>query len=101
MDVEEIVFPSFRDILILAKNGRQGKLGLEQSLALLAPGYFERRDVEDVYVETVFISKRLLQQIPGDHIIRTLSEHIFPSVAEGTLLQVNFRVKVMIRNLSG
>ncbi|PPL02763.1 hypothetical protein [Parapedobacter indicus] len=99
---EELKLPLFHDVLVLAKNAVQGKLGLGRSLDLLAPGVFQSIDteVESERIEAVFINRKLLTKIPVEHLMRVLQRHVFEYVGEGELIQVDMKVRISMHNIN-
>lgn len=98
---ETLHLPLQHDVLILAKNASQGKLGLGKSLELLAPGTFQPVEVELRHegVEAVYVNRRILSKITIDHVIQLLHQHVFEHVGEGELMQVDMHVRISINNL--
>lgn len=98
---EELKLPLFHDVLVLAKNGVQGKRGLGKSLDLLAPGVFQAVDTEvgSEHIEAVFINRKLLTKITAKQLIEILQRHVFEYVGEGELIQVDMKVRISMHNI--
>jgi len=94
LSFEEIRLPPFEDILVLGKKCPQGKMGVSKSFDLLVPNELEAVEVDDLLVETVFISKRLLKKMNKEIIIDILKEKVFPYVSESEMLKVDFKLKI-------
>ncbi|TZF82574.1 hypothetical protein FW774_13780 [Pedobacter sp. BS3] len=99
LSFEEIKLPPFHDILVVGKYSPQGKHGLSRSFDLLIPNGFEMFEVKNEYVEAVFINKKILRKIPHTKIIDILSVKVFPFIAEGELLKVDFKIAVSFSNI--
>lgn len=99
LSFEEIKFPPFQDILVLAKNSSQGKIGLSKSFELLAPNGFAIFEINDEKVEAVFINKRILTKISSEKILSVLKSKVFPFMSEGELLKVGFKVSISHGNI--
>ncbi|MFA6713353.1 MAG: hypothetical protein WCR82_05670 [Bacteroidales bacterium] len=56
---EEIRLTPFEDILILGKKCPQGKIGVYKSFEFLGPNEFETLEIEDEYVEAIFVNKKI------------------------------------------
>ncbi|WP_374741742.1 hypothetical protein [Parapedobacter sp. 2B3] len=99
---ETLELPLQHDVLILAKNGTQGKRGLGRSLELLAPGTFQSIDAEAGHggIEAVYVNRRILTKIPVERIMRILQQHVFEHVGEGELIQVDMHVRISMSNLN-
>jgi len=99
LSFEEIKLPPFQDILVLGKNGKQGKLGLLKSFEMLVPNGFQLLEVQHPQVEAVFINKKILNKLPAEKILSLLQEKVFNFVSEGELLKVDFRVKISMSEI--
>jgi hypothetical protein len=99
INFEQIKLPPFQDILILAKNSPQGKIGLTKSFELLLPNGFEMIEVEDDLIEAVFVQKNILHKVSAEKVIKILREYVFPSISEGELVRVDFKVTISINNI--
>lgn len=99
LSFEQIKLPPFQDILILARNCPQGKIGLSKSFELLLPNGFELIDVEDELIEAVFVQKSILNKVPAEKVINILRENVFPSISEGEIVKVDFKVTIAIHNI--
>ena len=98
IDFNAIRLPPVRDILVLGKKFPQGKTGVMECFRFIAPDEFEMFDVPDqgVEAEAVLINRRLLKRMPATTILGILNEHVFPYVARGEALNVDFGVKIHI-----
>jgi hypothetical protein len=94
LSFEEIRLPPFQDILILAKNSVQGKIGLSKSFELLIPNEFETIEIDDERVEAIFINKRIVKKVPREKIISILRHKVFPFISDGELIRVTFKVNI-------
>ncbi|EHQ24476.1 hypothetical protein [Mucilaginibacter paludis] len=99
LSFEQIKLPPFQDILILARNSPQGKIGLSKSFELLLPNGFELIDVEDELIEAVFVQRNILHKVPSEKVINILREHVFPFISEGELVKVDFNVTISVHNI--
>jgi hypothetical protein len=99
LNFEEIKLPPFQDILVLAKNSPQGKIGLGKSFNLLVPNGFEMIEVEDERVEAVYINRRILAKMPAQKILDILRAKVFSFISEGELLKVDFKVTLSYTNI--
>lgn len=99
---EELKLPVFHDVLVLAKNAVQGKHGLSRSLDLLAPGVFQSVDteIESEGIEAVFVNRKLLRKLPVEQLMQVLHKHVFASVGEGELIQVDMKVRISMYNIN-
>jgi hypothetical protein len=95
LSFQEIKLPPFKDVLILGRNGKQGKLGLHKSFEMLMPNGYEMYEIDHKKVEAVFINKRLLAKLPAEKIIRLLRDRVFEFVSEGELIKVDLKLKKM------
>ncbi|MCC8423489.1 hypothetical protein [Mucilaginibacter sp. UR6-11] len=99
LNFEQIKLPPFQDILILAKNSPQGKIGLSRSFELLLPNGFEMIELEDELIEAVFVQRNILHKIPADKVMKLLREHVFPTVCEGEIIRVDFKINISVDNI--
>lgn len=99
LSFEEIKLPPFQDILVLGRNGNQGKMGLLKSFEMLVPNGFDLVEVQHPKVEAVFINKRILAKMPSARVLLILEDKVFDFVSEGELLKVNFRVKISMSEI--
>ncbi len=99
LSFEEIKLPPFQDILVLAKNSVQGKIGLSKSFELLVPNGFETIDIDSETIETVFVNKHILAKMPTEKVIQILEKNVFPFISEGELISVNFKMNISIKNI--
>ena len=99
LSFEEISLPPFKDILVVAKDCSQGKIGLSKSFELLLPNGFEIYEIADDRVEAIFINKRLLNKITAEKIIQILRSKVFPFISDGELLKVDFKVLLSFSNI--
>lgn len=94
LSYREIRLPPVDDILVLAKYSSHGMIGISKSFELLVPNGFETIEVTDEKIEAVFVNKRILSKVPLDVVLEILRERIFPFIAEGDILQVDFKVLI-------
>jgi hypothetical protein len=99
LSFEAIQLPPFRDILVLGRNAEHGTTGLTKILEMLAPGRFDTIDIHDRNVEAIFVSKQLLRKIPAERVVQALEKKVFPFVAEGELVRVDFKVDVTFNTI--
>jgi len=99
LSFEEIKLPPFQDILVLAKNSVQGKIGLSKSFELLVPNGFETIDVDNENIETVFVNKNILAKIEKEKVIRILEKNVFGFISEGELISVDFKINITVKNI--
>ncbi|WP_205623595.1 hypothetical protein [Anditalea andensis] len=99
MSFEEIKLPPFQDILVLAKNSPQGKLGLSKSFELLVPNGFHLIEINDDKVEAIFVNKKILNKISVSKIIEILKAKVFQYISEGELLMVDFKITISYTNI--
>lgn len=99
LSFEEIKLPPFQDILVLAKNSVQGKIGLSKSFELLVPNGFETIDVDNKNIETVFVNKNILAKIDKEKVIRILEKNVFGFISEGELISVDFKINISVKNI--
>ncbi|WP_199118341.1 hypothetical protein [Pedobacter sp. ASV28] len=99
LSFEEIKLPPFQDILVLAKNSVQGKIGLSKSFELLVPNGFVTIDINEANIETVFVNKHILTKITKEKVLHILEENVFPFISEGELVSVDFKVNISIKNI--
>lgn len=93
MKMEEIQFPPFNDILVLAANCSQGRIGMSKAIELLVPGVFKMHVPEGVdHVEAVYINKKILGKLDIEEVLSLLSKHVFPYMSEGEIVKVDFEV---------
>lgn len=86
-------------ILILGKNSQHGKIGISKSFELLVPNGFELVEIVNDNVEAIFVNKRILKKMTKEKILTILEDKVFPFIAEGELLRVNFRVTLSYSNI--
>lgn len=94
LSFEEIKLPPFQEILVLAKDCQQGKIGLSKSIELLNPNGFELKDPKEQDIEAVFVSKKILNKISWENVLAVLQEKVFPYVARGEIVRVEFKVNI-------
>lgn len=94
LSFEAIKLPPFQDILILARNSHQGKIGLSRSFELLVPNGFDVVEVNEGNVEALFINRRITRKISVEKVISVLRKKVFPYVSEGELIKVSFSVRI-------
>lgn len=92
--MKEVRFPPFDDVLVLAKNSPQGRIGLTKAIELLSPDTFQMFAFDDENnIEAVFVSKKILQRIKWPEIHVLLKENIYPHIAEGEIMKVDFDIR--------
>lgn len=99
LSFQEIKLPPFQDILILGRNGKQGKLGLRKSFEMLMPNGFEMYEIDHEKVEAVFINKRLLAKLSAAKIILVLRQRVFDFISDGELIKVDFKLKMKVTDI--
>lgn len=99
LSFEEIKLPPFQDILILGKDGMQGRIGLSKSFELLIPNGFETISIDEDNVEAVFVNKKILKKLPVDRLIDILKEKVFPFVSKEELIRVDCRINISLNNI--
>lgn len=99
LSFEEIKLPPFQDILVLAKNSVQGKIGLSKSFELLVPNGFEIIDINEGMIETIFVHRNILVKISKEKVIQILQNNVFPFISEGELISVNFKVSISVKDI--
>lgn len=99
LSFEEIKLPPFQDVLIVARNSRQGKIGLSKSFELLVPNGFQVIETDHEHVETVFVHKHILAKIPAEKVMAVLTENVFPFVSAGEIIKVDFKVIMSVKNI--
>lgn len=99
LSFQEIKLPPFQDILILGRNGKQGKIGLRKSFEMLMPNGYEMFEVDHEKVEAVFINRRLLAKLSVTKILFVLRERVFDFVSEGELIKVDFKLKMKLTDI--
>ncbi|MGF7077760.1 hypothetical protein [Mucilaginibacter sp. UYCu711] len=99
LSFQEIKLPPFQDILILGRNGSQGKLGLRKSFEMLMPNGYEMFEVDHEKVEAVFINKRLLAKLSVTKILAILRERVFDFISDGELIKVDFKLKITMAEI--
>lgn len=101
MNLEEIKLPPFEDILILGRNGTQGKMGLFQSLQMLYPGAYEMVDIQEQNVEAIYVSRKITRKISIDKILTILRKKVFGLISEGELAKLDFKISISFTNIDG
>ena len=101
LSFEEIRLPPFEDILILGKKCPHGKIGVSKSFEFLVPHEFEIFEVKENYIESVFISKRVLRKMDEDKIIKILKEKVFPFISDCEIIKVDFKLKIFYETIEG
>ncbi|MFA5324648.1 MAG: hypothetical protein WC305_00605 [Bacteroidales bacterium] len=91
---EEIRLTPFEDILILGKKCPQGKIGVYKSFEFLGPNEFETLEIEDEYVEAIFVNKKILKKIDKDKVLAILREKVFPYISDSEILRVDFKLRI-------
>ena len=98
---EEIRLPPFEDILLLGKKCPQGRIGVYKSFELLGPNEFETFEIEDDFIEAIFINKRVLKKLDKNKIITILQEKVFPYVSECEIIKVDFKLRIFYDSVEG
>lgn len=101
MSLEEITLPPFEDILILGRNGSQGKIGLYQSLQMLYPGTYEMVDLQEQNVEAIYVNRKITQKLGVEKVIAILRRNIFGLISEGELAKIDFKISISFTNIEG
>lgn len=104
LDFEVIKLPPVTDILVLGKKVPQGKIGILHSFELILPDVFELiEDVGDGHenIDAVIVNKALLKKLSKEKIIDILREYVFPYIAKGEAVKVNFNVHIFYKNITG
>ncbi|RFM28801.1 hypothetical protein [Deminuibacter soli] len=101
MNLEEITLPPFEDILILGRNGTQGKTGLFQSLQMLYPGAYEMVDIQEQQVEAIYISRKIIRKISVEKVVAILRKKVFGLISEGELAKLDFKISISFTNMDG
>ncbi|MEE1944049.1 hypothetical protein VRU48_02945 [Pedobacter sp. KR3-3] len=99
LSFEEIKLPPFQDILILGRDGAQGRIGLSRSFELLIPNGFETIPIDEDNVEAIFVNKKILRKLPVDRLIAILKEKVFPFVSKEELIRVDCRINIALNNI--
>lgn len=99
LEFQEVKLPPFRDVLIVAKNARQGKIGLSRSFELLIPNGFEVIEPEHDCVEMVFVHKNILTKLSKDKVIRILAKNVFPFISLGEIIKVDLSINIAVKNI--
>jgi len=95
----EIKLPPFEDILVLGKHSPHGKNGIKKSFDFLIPNGFEIIETDHENVECAFLNKRILSKMPKDKILKLLTDHVFPYVAEAEIMKVDFKVTISLNTI--
>lgn len=102
LDFEPIKFPPVDDILILGKKLPQGRNGMLHSFQLISPDTFELIEInDDDSIDAVIINKAILRKLSREMVLNILREHVFPYVAKGESVKVNFSIRIFQRNIVG
>lgn len=101
LSFEEVRLPPFEDILILGKKCPQGKHGVFKSIEFLIPNEFEVFEINDEFVETVFINNRVLKKMEKDEILKILKEKVFPYVSASEIIKVDFKLRIYYDSVGG
>lgn len=97
-----IKLPPVTDILILGKKYPQGKIGVSEAFKLIAPDEFEMFDVDDDdVVEAVLINKNILKRMEKDRVLNILRKYVFPHIAKGEAIKVDFTVTINYDKITG
>jgi hypothetical protein len=102
LDFEPIKLPPVTDILVLGKKVPQGKMGVLHSFHLISPDVFELIEIEnEENIEAVIVNKNLLSKLSKENIITILRKYVFPYVAKGESVRVNFNIQIFQHNIKG
>jgi hypothetical protein len=102
LDFEAINLPPVTDILVLGRKLPQGKFGVLHSFQLISPDVFEMIETnDDPNVEAIIINKGILKKISRNQVLKILSASVFPYVAKGESVRVNFNIHIFHRNIKG
>ncbi len=104
LDFETIRLPPVEDILVLGKKVPQGKYGILHSFQLILPDVFTIIDIDDKAhenVEAVIVNRGILQKLSKEKVLSILTDYVFPYVAKGEAVKVNFNVTLFQRNIKG
>ena len=102
LDFEAINLPPVTDILVLGRKLPQGKYGVLHSFQLISPDVFEMIETnDDPNVEAIIINRGILKKISKEHVLKILSTSVFPYVAKGESIRVNFSIHIFQRNIKG
>lgn len=102
LSFEGIKFPPFEDILLLGKRCPQGKAGVSQCLNLLQPEIFELVEInDDPTVQAMLVNKRILKRMRAEKVVEILKDKVFPFIASGELVRVNFNVTIYSDGIEG
>jgi hypothetical protein len=96
-----LALPPFQDILILGRKCPHGPEGVVRCFNLLGPDEFEVVSVEDDKVEAVMINKRILTRLPLETVVGILKQRVFPFMAKGELVRVDFNVTLSYDDIEG
>lgn len=99
LNFEEIKLPPFQDILVVARDSKQGKIGLAKSFELLVPNGFEIIEIDHEKVEVIFVHKNILAKISTDKIIQILNDNVFSFISSGEIIKVDFKVNIAVKNI--
>lgn len=99
LEFQEVKLPPFRDVLVVAKNARQGKIGLAKSFELLIPNGFEVLEPEDDCVEVVFVHRNVLAKLNKERVLSILSKNVFPFISIGEIIKVDFNIHIAVKNI--
>ncbi len=96
LSFEAIKLPPVTDILVLGSHYQHGKLGIFESLKILAPGQFSSFDInmeEFPNIGIIFVSNRILKRIDIDKLTEVLGKYVFPYIDEIEAINVDLSVK--------
>ena len=96
-----IELPPFHDVLVLSKKCPHGLKGFSACFGLLAPDGYEYFEIDEMAVEAIIVSKKLLKRLSLEKIKDVLREHVFPHLNGGEITRVDFSVKILVRNIEG
>ena len=98
---QPIELPPFQDVLVLNKRCPHGIKGLSACIGLLSPDGYEFIELNDIAVEAIIVSKRLLKRIPLEKVKDILREHVFPYLNPTEMTRVDFSMEIHIDNIEG
>lgn len=96
-----IELPPFHDVLVLSKKCPHGLKGLSACFGLLVPDGYEYIEIDEMSIEAIIVSKKLLKRLSLEKITDVLREYVFPHLNGGEITRVDFSVKIHIDNIEG
>ena len=99
---EGMSLPPFQDILVLGKKCPHGPEGVVRCFNLLGPDEFEVIDLaDDPKVDAIMVNKKILMRLPRETVIDILRKRVFPYIAPGELVRVDFKVALFYEQIEG